>query len=196
MNASWDKHIQPILDSWEWDHFSWVWDPFLAKYPKFSAEQRTQVEDALVTCAFDMSNEESAIKAVGIAEILHTNRLASDRLSELMREQLRKQFEVLRLESDMPYYYILAFSSFHLVESVPQIKSVIKQLEKLRSQNIIAEIDGTRHSYKELMRACVISLSRLRADKGITSLIHFRSAQEKQETEEIIKEFHGKSFNI
>jgi len=195
MNESWDKHIQPILDSWEWDHFSWVWDPFLAKYPKFNAEQQIQVEDALVTCAFDISNEELAIKALSIAEILKTNRLISQRLSELMRAELRKQFEVPRLESDISYYYVLAFSSFQLVESVPHIKSIIERLDKMRIENTISENDGSRHSYKELMRACVISLSRLEADKGLTSLIHFRSIQEKKDVESLIKDFHGKVFN-
>jgi hypothetical protein len=195
MNESWNKHIQPILDSWEWDHFSSVWDPFLAKYPKFSAEQRMQVENALVTCAFDINNEKLAIKALGIAEILQTNHFATQRLLELMRGEFRKQFEALRLESDMSYYYILAFSSFQLVESIPYLKSVVEQLEKSRVENILAENDGTRHSYKELMRACVISLSRLCADEGLTFLIHFRSAQEKQDIEKLIKDFHGKVFN-
>jgi hypothetical protein len=47
MNQSWNKHIQLILDSWQhWDNFSWVWDPFSEKYPKFSAEQKLQVDDA------------------------------------------------------------------------------------------------------------------------------------------------------
>jgi len=47
MNESWNKHIQLILDSWQhWDNFSWVWDPFSEKYPKFSAEQKLQVDDA------------------------------------------------------------------------------------------------------------------------------------------------------
>ena len=194
INDAWRKHIKPILDSWEWDNYSWVWEPFFAKYPNLSDEQRTQVEDALAMTAFDRSNEKLAIKALSIAEELHRSNLASPRLSELFRGELRKQFARLQSESEMPYYYILAFSSFQLVDSIPHIKLSIGRLEKMRADSAIAEDDNTRRSYKELMRACVISLSKLRADEGLTALIHFRSAQEKEDIEKLIKDFQGKAF--
>src|SRR4030095_4675044 len=140
MNDSWKKHIQPILDSWQhWDNYSWVWDPFLANYPKFNDEQRIQVEDALVGSAFDASDEDLAIKALGIAETLYTNDLATSRLSDLFRSELRKQLRILEIDHKIAQYYILAFSTFEVREAVPFIKSTIEHLEKARRENILDE---------------------------------------------------------
>lgn len=161
MNEAWKRHIQPILDSWQWDHFSWVWDPFLEKYPNFSDEQRLQLEDALAITAFDTSDEKLAISALSIAETLYTSHLATSRLSELIKNGLREQIQALRIDSDATYYYIVASSFWGVTEAIPFIKSIAEQIEKMNADNKIETISHTTHNYKQWLEACSAALLRL-----------------------------------
>jgi len=155
MNEAWKQHIQPILDSWQWDNFSWVWEPFLKKYPEFNAEQRTQVEDAILVSAFDLSDEKLAIKALAIAGNLHRMRLATGRFSELMKTELRKQLQTIPIDRPVSRDYVFAFSTFGIKESAPVIKSIIRSLEKARLTN---SPSLSEENYRELFRACCLSL--------------------------------------
>ncbi len=103
MNESWKTHIQPILNSMQRDHFTWIWEPFLKKYPKFNDEQRIQVENALAFTAFDLSDEKLAIKALSIAQTLYINHLSTSRLSELIKNGLREQVQTLKFISVVTY---------------------------------------------------------------------------------------------
>lgn len=161
MNTSWKTHIQPILDSWQWDHFSWIWDPFLEKYPKFNDKQRIQVEDALAVTAFDTSDEKLAIKALSIAETLYTSHLATSRLSELIKDGLREQVQTLKIDSDTTYYYIVASSFFGVIEAIPFIKSIAERIEKMNTDNNIDKISDNTHSYQQWLEACSAALLRL-----------------------------------
>ncbi len=161
MNDAWKNYIQPILDSWQWDHFSWVWDPFLEKYPKFNDEQRTQVENALAITAFDTSDEKLAVKALSIAETLFTSRLATSRLSELIRNGLREQVQTLKTDSFTTYYYIMSSSFFGVIEAIPFIKSIAEQLEKMKANNDFDTIINNTHSYQQWLEACSAALLRL-----------------------------------
>jgi hypothetical protein len=138
MNEAWNKHIQPILDSWQWDHFSWVWDPFYAKYPKFSDEQKALVDEALATCAFDASDEESATKALGIAGFLQNNHLATHRLSELMKNGLRDKISALDANSALTFDYVVAFKFFGIKEAIPCIQQLVLQMEE---RNVNGRLD-------------------------------------------------------
>ncbi len=130
MNESWNKYIQPILDSWKhWDNYSWVWDPFYEKYPKFSEDQRAQVDNALVTCAFDSTHEVSATKAFAIAGFLQNNHLATQRLSELMTNGLRERMSTLDANSALTFEYVVAFKFFEVREAIPYIEQLVLQLE-------------------------------------------------------------------
>jgi hypothetical protein len=158
MNEAWTKHIQPILDSSRHDNFNWIWDPFLIQFPKFRSEQRTQVEDALETCAFDYSDEELAIKALGIAEILHRSKLTSKKFSKHMRDGLRKYAHTSHIDQVSSKYYIFAFSTFEVKEAIPYIKSVMRPLQEGWPEN---PIYLNERNHQELFRACCISLLRL-----------------------------------
>lgn len=147
MNESWNKHIQPILDSWQhWDNYSWVWDPFYEKYPKFSAEQRAQVDDALVTCAFDSTHEVSATKAFAIAGFLQNNNLATQRLSKLMTNGLRERMSTLDVNSVLTFDYVAAFKFFGVKEAIPYIEQLVLQLEE-RKKNGGLDERPSPHSY-------------------------------------------------
>ena len=76
MNEAWKEHIQPIIDSYRGGNFSFIWDPIVERYPRLRKGQRTQVEDALVACAFDSSDDELAGNALAIARTLHTSHTA------------------------------------------------------------------------------------------------------------------------
>jgi hypothetical protein len=161
-NASWKKHIQPILDSWQhWDNYSWVWDPFYEKYPNFSVEQKIQVDDALVTCAFDTTNEESATKALGIAGFLQTNHLASSRLTELMNG-LRDQASSLDPYSALTFDYVVAFNFFGVKEALPYLQELAMQLEKSTVNGSLDERSSPRsHTFRELIKACSSAIQEL-----------------------------------
>ncbi len=139
MNEAWNKYIQPILDSWQWDHFSWVWDPFSAKYPNFSDEQKAQVDEALAICAFDTSNEDSAIKALAIAEYLQDNHLSTQRLSELMKNGLKERISSLDANSTLTFYYVVAFKFYGIKEAIPYIQQLILQLEERKKNGGLDE---------------------------------------------------------
>lgn len=162
-NEAWKKHIQPILDSWQhWDNYSWVWDPFYEKYPNFSAEQKAQVDDALVTCAFDTTNEESATKALGIAGFLQTNHLASSRLIELMRNGLRDQISSLNPDSVLTFDYVVAFNFFGVKEAIPYLQELVMQLEKSRVNGNLDERPSPRsHTFRQLIKACSSAIQEL-----------------------------------
>lgn len=168
MNGSWKKHIKPVLDSWEWDNYSWVWEPFTAKYPNFSNEQRTQVEDALVVTAFDNGNEKLAIKALSIAEALHMAPFATPRLSELFKSELRKQLEMLQVEREISNHYVFAFVTFGLKEAIPFLKSKIDSLEGAKLETLPAE---SKDLHRKLFRACCLSLLQLKDDDAISFFV-------------------------
>jgi hypothetical protein len=156
MNESWKKHIQPILDSWQhWDHFSWVWDPFIEKYPKLSPEVQAQVDDALSACAFDVSHEEEAIQALGIAEALFFNHLASQNLIESIRSGLRDQLSSLDINAVITFYYVTGYSTFGIKEAIPAIQQLVVQLE---DKNVSGSLDERpaphSHTFRELLEAC------------------------------------------
>ncbi|HVM72931.1 MAG TPA: hypothetical protein VMT91_14300 [Anaerolineales bacterium] len=153
MNESWNKHIQPILDAWQhWDNFSWVWDPFFERYPKFSAEQKAQVDDALVTCAFDTTNEKSAIKALGIAGFLQNNRLASPRLIERMKNGLRDQVSLLDANSDLTFDYVVAIDFFEVKEAIPYIQKMVLQLEERKANGSLDERPSPHsHTFRDML---------------------------------------------
>ena len=167
MHEAWNQHIQPVLDASPGDNFSWVWDPFIKHYPTFSAEQRTSVENALVTCAFDRADEDVAVRALAIAEELHRHHLTSPRLSSLMRDALRKHARTLSVDKPTAHYYVFAYSTFELKEAVPSIKSMIHTLESARLQDPLEE---TKPSYQTLLRACCVSLLLL-GDRDAHSLM-------------------------
>ena len=140
MNESWNKHIQPILDSWKhWDNYSWVWDPFYEKYPKFSEEQKAQVDDALVTCAFDSTHEVSATKAFAIVGFLQNNHLATQRLSEGMTKGLRERMPTLDANSALTLDYVVAFKFFGVKEAIPYIEQLVLQLEERKKDGSLDE---------------------------------------------------------
>ena len=162
-NESWNKYIQPILDSWQhWDNYSWVWDPFYEKYPKFSAEQRAEVDDALVTCAFDSTKEKSATRAFGIAGFLQTNQLASSRLAELMRKGLRDRVSSLDPDSALTFDYVVAFNFFEVKEAIPHLHELILQLEKKKVNGSLDERPSPRsHTFRQLIEACSSAIQEL-----------------------------------
>jgi hypothetical protein len=178
MNDSWNKHIQPILDSWQWDNFSWVWEPFLEKYPNFNVEQQTLVENAIAITAFDTNDEKLAIKALSIAETLYTSHLATQRLSELIRDGLREKVRILKIESAATSYYITASSFFGVTESIPYIRSVIEQIEKMKTESNLDENSAQWQSYQGLLQVCSAALLRLEP---------YTPSQERQNAEQMSK---------
>ena len=152
MNEAWKKHIQPILDSWQWDHFSWVWDPFYTKYPKFSEEQKEQVDHALATCAFDESNEKSAIKALGIAGFLQNNHLVSQRLSDLIKDGLREKITSLEVDSVLTIDYVIACKFFGIKEAIPYLQRLVLQIEERKANGSLDEKPFPKsHTYREML---------------------------------------------
>ncbi len=161
MNESWDKHIQPILDSWQhWDNYSWVWDPFYEKYPEFSSEQRAEVDDALVACAFDVSHPESATKAFGIAGFLQTNHLASPKLTEGMKNGLRERVSSLDPDSPLTFDYVVALKFFEVKEAVPYLHELVMQLEK-RNDSLDERPSPHSHTFRQLLNACSSAIQEL-----------------------------------
>ena len=121
MSISWNKHLQPIIDAWKWDHFSWIWEPFIDRYPRLDEQQRIDIEDALVENIFE-GDTDFAIKSLGIAEQLYRQGLSSNRLTNFMKGKLREKIDYLNLKDELSYYYILAFSTFEISEAVSYIK--------------------------------------------------------------------------
>ena len=163
MNEAWNSHIPPVLDSWQhWDNYSWVWDPFYEKYPKFSAEQKAQVDDALLTCAFDTTYEASATKAFGIAGFLQTNHLASPRLTELMRDGLQDRVSSLDPDSALTFDYVVAFNFFGVKEAIPYLHELITQLEKRDANGTLDERPSPHsHTFRQLIEACSSAIQEL-----------------------------------
>ncbi len=159
MNEAWNKYIQPILDSWQWYHFAWVWDPFYTKYPKFSYEQKPQVDNALATCAFDVSNEESAIKALAITGFLQNNHLATQRLFELMTNGLRDRLSTLDSNSALNYDYVVAFKFVGVKEAIPYLQQLILQLVERRMK---------------VLRKTILPLNNISADSRKILIHHTR----------------------
>ena len=156
MNKQWEKHIQPILDSHQWHNFSWVWDPFINNYQKYSLSKRRKIDEALVDCAFDPSSDELAIKAVGIAEMLHSTGISSRWLSIMMRRGLIEQLADFTTENQKSRYYVSACVGFGLKQAIPDIKSIIESLEADLSNN---DLDKAKDSYFSLLNTCYRVLS-------------------------------------
>jgi hypothetical protein len=163
MNESWQKYIQPILDSWKhWDNYSWVWDPFAEAYPNFSPEQKAEVDDALVTSAFDATHEKSAAKAFAIAGFLQNNHLASSKLTERMRNGLRDQVSLLNPDSPLSFEYVVAFNFFNVKEAIPYLQELVLQLEKRGANGGFDERPAPHaHTFGELMNACSSTIQEL-----------------------------------
>jgi len=184
MNEAWKNYIQPILDAWQWDHFSWVWDPFFERYPKFNDEQRRQVEDALAITTFDTQDEQLAIKALSIAETLYTDHLATQRLAELIRNGLREQVQSLKLGSDLTYDYIVASSFFGVTEAIPFIKAIVEQIEKVKTTDNLNKVNSGTHNFEKWLEACSAALVRLEP---------YHPSKERRAAEEAHKSHHGNS---
>jgi hypothetical protein len=173
MKDAWNEHVQPVLDSWRWDNFSWVWDPFFYHYPRFGIEQRTAVEDALVTSAFNIGDDDIAVKALVIAEELHRAQLATPRLSQLMRDALLRHVQTLGPGQETAHYYIFACSTFQLKAAAPFIRSIMASLERTSTQDPLEE---TKEWYPALLRACCLSLLFLGEEDGgalLTPMIRY-----------------------
>ena len=102
MGTAWNKHIQPFLDSWQWEHFGLIWEPFLKIYPKLDDIQRKNVEDALIESIFD-SDVDIAIKALFIVEALYDSNLASRRLFDLVANRLRVYAHAVKVDDPGSY---------------------------------------------------------------------------------------------
>ncbi len=158
MNKQWEKHIQPILDSHEWHNFSWVWDPFIRNYKKYSSSQCRKIDEALVDCAFDPASDELAIKAVGIAEMLHSTGISSRWLSIMMRRGLKDQLANFTIEDNKSRYYVSACVMYELKSTIPDIKSIIESLEADQSNS---NLEKANDSYFSLLNTCYRALSEL-----------------------------------
>jgi hypothetical protein len=163
MKEAWDEHIQPVLDSYRWDNFSSIADPFLESYPQFMTNQKIEIEDTLIRCAFNDSDGEMAQKALTIAEALHTSQLATGGLARLMRVELRKQLDTLDMNRDIAKDYVLAFSTFGLTEAVPFIQVLVDTLSEVMMP---VESDELEASYRALLRVCCLSLRRLMEERA------------------------------
>jgi hypothetical protein len=162
MKEAWDEHIQPVLDSYRWEDSSSIADPFLKSYRQFTRQEKIEIEDTLVRCAFDVSKNERAKKALTIVEALHTSQLATGGLARLMRDELRKQIDTLDIHQDITKDYVFAYSTFGLTEAIPSIRILVSMLdEALKS----VEKDESEASYRALLRVICLSLRRLRDEK-------------------------------
>ena len=158
MNKQWEKHIQPILDSHEGHHFSWVWDPFVYNYRKYNLFKRRRIDIALTDCAFDPSCDELSIKAIGIAQTLHSTGISSRRLSRMIRRGLKEQLANFTIENNKSRYYVSACVIFGLKETIPDIKSIIESLEADQSNN---DLEKAKDSHFSLLNTCYRALSKL-----------------------------------
>ncbi len=163
MKEAWDKHIQPLLDSYPADHFDFTRDPFLARYPKLTGKEKIEIEDTLVRCAFDSSDDETARKALAIAEALHTSKLAIGGMARLMRNELRMQLGALEMTRDITKDYVLALSVFGLTEAVPSIRALASSVGQWLVSGAAHEVQAP---YRSLLRSCCLSLKRLGDDRG------------------------------
>ncbi|HLC04216.1 MAG TPA: hypothetical protein VJK02_14365 [Anaerolineales bacterium] len=171
MKESWEKHIQPLLDSHQGDNLTPLGDPFLERYPKLTGRQRIEVEDTLVRCAFDPSDDEMARKALTLAVALHASQLATGGLARLMRDELRNQLRMLDMNRDITHEYISACSAFGLTEAVPSIRALAASV----SQGLMSGgPDEAEVSGRSLQRACCLSLRRLgdeQAEEFVANLV-------------------------
>ena len=158
MKEAWDKHIQPLLESHQRDNLTLIGDPFLERYPKLTGKQRIEVEDTLVRCAFDPSDDEISRKALTLAAALHTSQLATGGLARQMRNELRNRLGALDMNRDIAHEYIPACSAFGLTEAVPSIRALAASI----SQGLMSGgTDEAEASGRSLLRACCLSLRRL-----------------------------------
>lgn len=163
MGEAWDKHIQPILNSWHrWDNYSWVSEPFLEFYPELDDLKRSTVEDALVESVFD-TDHKIAVKALSIIEMLYRQKLSTKRLVELITERLRNQLGLMRFDDDISSDYILAFSTFELTESIPVIKSILVELKKMIDS---PKLEGRNDKIWRIVWAGYLSLSRFNPEES------------------------------
>ena len=164
--------MQPIIDAWKWDHFSWIWEPFIAKYPKLDEQQRIDIEDALVENIFE-GDTDFALKSLGIAEQLYRQGLSSNRPTSLVKVQLSKQIDCLNLNNELSYYYILAFSTYEILEAIPYLKGIIAELERQRENGNLDESKTEDYSsYNNLLWAACIALLQLRSKDAWPLMFH------------------------
>ena len=162
MKEAWDKHIEPLLETNQRDNLSFIGVPFLERFLKLTGNQRIEVEDTLVHCAFDASDDETVRKALTIAEALHTSQLATGGLTSLMRNELRNQLGTLDMNRDITKDYVFALSAFGLTEAVPSIRTLAASV----SEGLMSgDIDEAEVSNRSLLRACCLSLKRMGDDR-------------------------------
>jgi len=163
MKDVWDQHIQPLLETYQGDNLSFIGIPFLERFRKLTGNQRIEVEDTLVRCAFDASDDETVRKALTIVEALHTSQLATGGLTSLMRNQLRNQLGTLDMTRDITKDYVFALSAFGLTEAVPSIRTLAASASEGLMSGHIDEADVANRS---LLHACCLSLQRLGDDRA------------------------------
>lgn len=162
MEEAWEKRILPLLDPHNGNNLPLSEGQFLARYPRLMERQRIEVEDTLVRCAFDLSNDELAGKALALAVALHRSQLATGGLARLMRAELRKKLPTLDMGRPITREYVFACGAFGLTEAVPSIRALATDV----GQSLTSDrSEGAGDSDRALLRACCLSLRRLGDDQ-------------------------------